>query len=384
LNNGQPVPIAAGARLTGRMGANSFALLNIQAREHELSKSRATNFTVVRARRDVLQRSYVGMLYTRRGETTTGGAPPGHTLGLDGLYSFSPSLNVISYYARTEKSGVRDGNDSYLTSFNYNVDRYGLQIQRMKVGERFNPEVGFLRRTDFVRDFLQARFSPRPPQDRLKSIRRFIFQGNVEYIENNRGRLDFSEQSVQFGIEFFNSNRLNIDYARDYEFIPEPFAIASNVTVPAGGYTYQNVLTSFSVGTQHRLSGNVSFQHGSFYGGTRRTLGLSGGRAEITPQFALEPSFSFNWVNLPWGNFTSSVITERTTYTITPRMFVSALTQYNSSTHTIGINARFRWEYRPGSEVFVVYSDGRDTALGGFLPVVNRALVVKINRLLRF
>lgn len=384
LNNGQPVPIAGGARLTGRAGANSFALLNIQAREDVASKSRATNFTAVRARRDILQRSYAGLLYTRREETGARGAPAGQTMGVDGLYSFSPSLSVISYYARTEKQGVRDGNSSYLGSFNYNADRYGLQAQRLKVGQRFNPEIGFLRRSDFVRDFLQARFSPRPARNQLKAIRRFVFQGNVEYIENNQGRLDFREQSGQFGIEFFNSDRVTIDYSRDYEFIPRPFPIASNVTVPAGGYTYQNILTSYFLGLQHRLSGTVSFQQGELYGGTKRTLGLNGGRAEVTPQFTLEPSFSFNWVTLPWGSFTSSVITERTTYTISPRMFVSALTQYNSSNHTFSTNARFRWEYRPGSEVFVVYSDGRDIAVDGFPPVVNRAFVVKMNRLFRF
>ena len=66
-------------------------------------------------------------------------------------------------------------------------------------------------------------------------------------------------------------------------------------------------------------------------------------------------------------------------------MFVSALTQYNTSSRTLSINARFRWEYSPGSELFVVYSDARDTEdMGGFLPVVNRAFVVKINRLFRF
>ena len=385
LNNGRPIPIAGGARLTGRAGANSFALLNIQAREDEPSGSRATNFSAVRARRDVLQRSYVGLLYTRRDETAAEGAPTGQTWGVDGMYSFSPSLSLISYYARTEKPGVSDLNASYLTSFNYNADRYGLQLQRLKVGELFNPEVGFLRRSDFVQDFVQARFSPRPAPNRMKAIRRFILQGNLEYMENNQGRLDFREQSGQFGIEFFSSDRLNFDYTRDYEFIPRPFAIASNVTVPVGGYTYQNLLASYSMGTQHKLSGTVSYQHGSLYGGTKRTLGMSGGRAEITPQFTLEPSFSLNWVDLPWGEFTSSVITERTTYTLTPRMFVSALTQYNSSSHTFSINARFRWEYRPGSEVFVVYSDGRDTAVdGAFLPVINRAFVVKVNRLLRF
>jgi hypothetical protein len=65
-------------------------------------------------------------------------------------------------------------------------------------------------------------------------------------------------------------------------------------------------------------------------------------------------------------------------------MFVSALFQHNSSTNTLSTNARFRWEYQPGSELFVVYSDGRDTLPKGFPELINRAFVVKINRLLRF
>jgi hypothetical protein len=384
LNNGRPIPVAGGARLTGRAGANSFGLLNIQTREDGPSNSRATNFTVIRMKRDVLRRSNVGVIYTRRDETTPGSAPAGQTFGLDGLYSFSPSLNFNAYYAQTEKPGIQEDNVSYLTRLEYNADRYGLQVERLKVGEFFNPEAGFLRRSDFVRNFAQVRFSPRPPRDRMKAIRRFVFQGSTDYIENNRGRLDFREQEAQFQIEFFNSDRVNVDYTRDYEFIPKPFAIDANVRVPAGGYTYQNLLTSYSLGAQHTLSGTVSFQQGSLYGGTRRTLGLSAGRTDLTAQLAVEPGFSLNWVNLPWGKFTTSVITARATYTITPRMFVSALTQYSSSSHTFSTNSRFRWEYRSGSELFVVYSDGRDTALDGFPPVVNRAFILKINRLFRF
>ena len=53
LNNGRPVPIAGGVRLTGRAGANAFGLLNIQSREDELSRSQSTNFTVLRMKRDV-------------------------------------------------------------------------------------------------------------------------------------------------------------------------------------------------------------------------------------------------------------------------------------------------------------------------------------------
>ncbi len=377
LNNGRPVPIAGGGRLTGRVGDYSVGLLNIQAREDGPSNSAATNFSVIRLKRDIFERSNVGVLYTRRDER---GATSGHTFGVDGLYSFSPSLNFNGYYAQTEKSGVTDGNVSYLTRFDYAADRYGLQVERLKVGERFNPEVGFLRRTDFVRSFGQARFSPRPGGSR---IRRLIYGASVEYIENNQGRLDLREHIGQFGVEFFNSDRLTVQYTRDYEFIPEPFNIASNVAVPVGGYAYQSVIASYVLGRQHKFSGTVSFQQGSLYDGTKRTLELGAGRIGFTPQFAIEPNVSLNWVSLPGGEFTTSVITQRATYTFTPRMFVSALTQYNSSNQTFSTNARFRWEYTPGSDLFVVYSDGRNTASGGLPQLANRALVIKITRFFR-
>lgn len=48
-------------------------------------------------------------------------------------------------------------------------------------------------------------------------------------------------------------------------------------------------------------------------------------------------------------------------YTLSPRMFATALVQYSSDSNAMTANARFRWEYRPGSELFVVYNDERDT-----------------------
>jgi len=100
-------------------------------------------------------------------------------------------------------------------------------------------------------------------------------------------------------------------------------------------------------------------------------------------QLFFEPSVSFNWVDLPFGRFTTTVVTDRTTFTFTPRMFISALVQYASATKTMSTNARFRWEYQPASELFVVYSDGRDTLPSGFPALVNRAFIIKITKLFR-
>ena len=103
----------------------------------------------------------------------------------------------------------------------------------------------------------------------------------------------------------------------------------------------------------------------------------------MTPQLTLEPSVSFNWIDLPQGSFTTELVSTRVTYTLTPRMFVAALVQYNSEDNALGSNIRFRWEYQPGSELFVVYTDERDT-LNPRPILQNRAFVVKLTRLFRF
>ena len=84
------------------------------------------------------------------------------------------------------------------------------------------------------------------------------------------------------------------------------------------------------------------------------------------------------------GAGTTTLLRARSDYAFTPRMFASALIQYSSNDQLFGTNLRFRWEYLPGSELFLVYTDERDTIHPGYPDLRNRAFVVKINRLLRF
>ena len=383
LNNGRPVPIVGGGRLTGRAGRYSIGMLNIQSGDEPEAAARPTNFTVLRIKRDLFRRSSIGALYTRRAETS-GAAGVNETFGIDALYSSSRSLNVNAYLAQTRTPGLQGDDTSHLVRFNYNADRYGLQLEQLSVERNFNPEVGFLRRTDFQRKFASARFSPRPARTHMEAVRRFVYQGSVEYFENGDGRVETRETVGSFVLELLNSDNLTVEYVRDYEFIPRPFAIGSGVTVPEGGYDYQSGEVSYFFGTQHTLSGTLSYQEGSLYDGRKRTVSFATGRLKLSPQLAIEPVISANWVKLPWGDFTSAVVSGRVTYTVTPRMFVSTLIQHNSSTRTLNINARLRWEYLPGSELFVVYSDGRDTLPRGFPELSNRAFIVKLNRLFRF
>ena len=109
----------------------------------------------------------------------------------------------------------------------------------------------------------------------------------------------------------------------------------------------------------------------------------------VLKQFSVEPTISINRVELPGGQFTTKLYRARADYGFSPRMFVSALLQYSSADRTFSSNLRFRWEYRPGSELFVVYTDERDYDERSrwrrrCAASKNRTFVVKINRLLRF
>jgi hypothetical protein len=386
LERGLAVPVRGGGRLTGRLGAFTLGLINIQTSDEPAVSAQPTNFSVVRLRRDIFRRSSIGLLMTARtsgrAESEENGA-----YGIDGTFGFFQSLTVNTYWARTEDrlSARRPANasrDSYRGQFYYNGDRYGLEMERLVVGNAFNPGVGYVRRTDMRRSHLQGRFSPRPRGSRL--VRKYSWTGRFDYIENTAGHLETREQEAEFGIDFQNTDRFTAGVVSTYEGLPRPFRIAEGIVLPVGGYDYRTLSLQYNRANRQRVAGNTSFETGTFYNGRRTAFGVSAGRMNVTPRFSVEPTYTLNVVNLDQGEFTSQLIGSRVTFTSTPFMFTSALVQYNSSSRSVSANVRLRWEYRPGSELFVVYNDERNTMGRAFPDLMNRAFIIKANRLFRF
>ena len=132
--------------------------------------------------------------------------------------------------------------------------------------------------------------------------------------------------------------------------------------------------------------GGLAFTAGSFWSRDIRTLEYRQGRLNVTNQCSVEPTVSFNDIDLPEGEFTTALVSTRFNFAFNPRMFFSGLVQYNSSNDRWSNNLRLRWEYSPGSELFVVYTGERD--LDTLRPrrvdgLRNRGFVVKLKRLFR-
>jgi hypothetical protein len=379
LDQGRSIPLNVGGRLTGRVGRYTLGLLNIETADDGAAVP-STNFSVLRIKRDILRRSSIGLMAT--GRYATHASPTDNTAyGVDATFGFFRNLTINSYWARTEPARSVTDNTSTRAQLDYAADRYGLQVERLDVGRNFVPEIGFVRRTNIAKSYALARFSPRPRANRY--VRKFYYIGSMNYVETGDGRLDTRIRSGGFEMDLQNSDRVVTSVDDTLEQLVVPFRIATGVTLPAGAYAYRNMHLQYNRAGRNRLSGNVSVDVGTFYNGTKTGIGVASGRLSLTPQFAVEPTYSMNRAQLVQGDFTTHLAGLRATYTPTARMFTSAFLQYNSSTHNMSANVRLRWEYQPGSELFVVFNEDRDTSARRFPETASRAFIVKVNRLFR-
>jgi len=381
FDDGTEVPILAGGRLTGRAGAYSLGSLNITTDDVGLGSVPQTNYSVVRVKRDILARSNIGVIGTYRDKNLDGTGGNG-LFGVDGNFTFFDNLNLNSYYATTETPGLDEGDTSYRAAAKYDADLYGFDAEHLLVDADFNPETGFMRRRDFRKTRVGARYSIRPRS--IAAIRKLDFEGRFTRYDRVTGsELETQIFELESRIRFESGDFGNVTYNHNLEALFEEFEITDGIVIPPGSYTFDRVRASMWFGGHRRISAWVAAEVGGFFGGTRTEVSYRG-RVEVTPQFSIEPDLTVNWIDLPQGSFQTNLIRIRGTYSLSPRSFVGALVQYNSEANTFTTNFRLRWEYRPGSDVFVVYSDGRDTLSGASPALENRSLVIKVTRLFRF
>jgi len=387
LQGSTPVQVLAGGRLTGKVGAFDIGLLSIQTDDDAAIRAVSTNFTVARVRRDLFGRGSVGALFENRSESIAAPGESNRAWGLDGEFAFNDEVNLVSYYARSHTPGLEGNDQSYRARFIYDADLFGGSADYLVVGNEFNPEMGFVRRRDFRNTALSARYSPRP--ESIPWIRQITYQADAGYFENDRaGFVESRDLGGRVALDLENGDGFTTVVTDNFEFLSRREQISGAFFVP-GRYDYADYQLSYRFGPQRPWQGTLNVQWGGFYTGDRFSIGVNNGRIEVSPQLSVEPSLEFNWLDLPQqtepGEFNQHVARTRVTYTMTPRAYVSGLVQYSTGSDTMSANFRLRWEWAPGSELFIVYTEDRDTAVLGdrWSDLSTRALAIKVTRLFR-
>ncbi|NQW04430.1 MAG: carbohydrate binding family 9 domain-containing protein [Acidobacteria bacterium] len=382
LEDGAAVPILGGGRVLGRGAGFQVGALHIVTDSGPEPESVGSQFSVLRLNRDVMSRSRVGLIATRRAASGSG-TGVNYAYGADVSLNLSTAASMQGYWAQTRTEGDPAGDDvSYRARADWNTDVIGLQAEHLYVGDDFSPDVGFVRRRAFSRSFGEARYSPRPKG--IPGVRKIFFQGKGDYYHDTSGALESREWEGEFKMEFDSSDQLTFQFVESFERLDESFEVANDVEVPVGGYTFRQGKIQYQLSSSRPVSGFLSVSRGGFYGGTI-TEAAWRGRVEFSARLYAEPRVSVSYVDGPFGSGSSNVFGSRLTYTLSPRMFIGTLLQFQSRSHSLTTNARFRWEYLPGSELFIVYSDGRGAETGRFpTRLENRSLVVKATKLFRW
>ena len=383
LQDGAPVPILGGGRLTGKVGAFDVGAVGIRTDDSGVD-TEAANFGVLRLRRDVFARSSVGLLVEGRSNSVVAEEGGNLAYGLDANFALLDNIQIFGYYAKTDTEGLEGRDDSFRARVGYRGDIISSSIDHVMVGDDFNPELGFLRRSDFRETNLFTRFSPRPAS--IPQIRQVTFGANLDYIEGVRSKLLESRmRSGRIEVEFQSSDWITAVFTDNLERLDEDATI-SGATFQPGRYSFRDVELGYTFGPHRRISGNLALRWGGFYSGDVLSVGFTRGRVEVLPNLSLEPSVELNWIDMPddegGERIDQHVARTRLVYGLSQRMYVSGLVQYNTGSGNVSANFRFRWEWAPGSELFVVYTEDRDTdVFDRWSELSNRGLAIKVTRL---
>lgn len=376
-DTGQPVPIVGGARLAGKVGGNSVAVLDVQT-DSAFGKP-GENFFVSRYSRDVLRRSRVGALFINK-EAVGGAAHFNRTMGVDGNFAIGRNLQVTSFFAKTLTPGLQGNDMAFYGRVAYRDPLWNLWLNYLDVQDHFNPEAGFVQRRGIRTT--KAFFSP-TPRPKRGSIRMLEPMYILTYTTDQSNRMVGRLHHYMLGTWLRDDSFINVIFQQNLDVLDAPFQIRPGVVIPSGTYRMDEWILMYNSSPGRRLYHRLTFSPNEFYGGTRRqTTAAVGARA--TSRLSAEVQYNRNDVEMPWGAFLINLTSLRVDYTFSPKMTIRSLTQYNSATNEISNNIRFNLIHRPGSDLYIVYNELRQTGLPtDVFAQKDRQLLVKLNYLLQ-
>ncbi|MBI4887326.1 MAG: carbohydrate binding family 9 domain-containing protein [Acidobacteria bacterium] len=371
------VPIRAGGRLSGKANGVNVGALNMQT--DAVGSRPANNFSVLRASRELPNRSSVGAMFVNR--TATGGrARPNdfnRTFGTDARLGLGEHFTMAGFAARTETPGRTGRDHAYNVDTRWDDGRHEGMFEWGLTGEDFNPEVGFLETPGGYRRFrVGAGETMRQEKIRDLGFRELNPHMNYTRYDYLDGGLLNAELHVDNHWDWENGNFATVGLNGTWDGLRAPFEVYPGIIVPAGEHGGLRVTYRANTDRRKWIYARGQWDVGSFLNGTQHSPTFQlvlreGGR------FTVDATWNYRAIDLPQGAFHTNLGNTRVTYNFTPSLFVQSLLQYNDRTRRWSTNLRFHWLQTAGTGLFVVYNDTE--GLNGIGPV-NRAFIIKYVR----
>ncbi|RNC89740.1 MAG: hypothetical protein ED555_09785 [Allomuricauda sp.] len=380
LRNNVQIPVIGGTKLNGRIGKTAFGGLGIRTNDFDLNGDSfgATNMGVVRVRRNVLKESSVGFI-----------ASAGDPLGRDGSFMsgadftfqttrFNGDKNFIvgGWALLTDRADLTGDRSAAGFKIDYPNDRWDVAMTYARIGEDFDPSLGFVPRRGVNSYRLGGTFAPRPKAPWLRQMFHQLF---ITYINTISGPWQsYSVFTAPINWRLESGDRIEVNVRPVGENILEPFEISDGVTIPVGEYNFMRYRLEAEFARKRRLSGQATWWFGSFYEGNLDELELS---LNWNPSALLAFEFAglHNRARLPFGDFEQTLAGLRVRFNVTSNLQLNSYLQYDTDSRILGLNARIHWIFSPLGDVFLVFNNNTFNGLNQQpWELQNRQILLKV------
>jgi len=357
LYDGTQVPILLGGKINGRINKTAFGGLivgtdAVSTPDFNIPK---TQMGVARIRQNIMKESSFGVIGTFGDPIGRQGSYLG---GVDFTYqttSFKGGKNVLigATALYTDRQDLDGDQTAFSFKFDYPNDLWDIAFTYLRIGDSFDPSLGFVPRKAINQYRLGVVYAPRPEWPLVRQMFNELFVSYVTDLNSNWESYRVFTAPINWRFE--SGDRVEVNFMPAGENIPFDFKIAENVTIPIGEYHYIRYRGEIAFAAKRKVNGQATYWFGSFYGGKLDTYELE---LNWNPFKIL--TFEFQGIRnigrLPEGDFDQTLIGGRVRLNVTPDLQLNSFLQYDTDTKSVGVNSRLHYIFLPLGDIFVVYN----------------------------
>jgi len=353
LVSGREVPILAGTKINGRIGKTQMGAVVTRTRE-AVGLAPAATLGSARVKRNIWSESSVGLVAT-----------VGDPLGRAGSWLAGPDFTFQTSHFRGDKNlragawallidrqGARGDRSAAGFRVDYPNDLWDIALSSMRVGDGFDPSLGFVPRRGMYNHRVQVTNTPKSDG----WLRQMEHESQTQVITDLQGSWDsYREMLVPINWRFASGDRWEVNVVPTGERLTEPFAVAEHVIIPPGAYHWRRYRLEAGTATKRTVSGQLTWWFGGFYTGTLNQVIWTGAwhpSALVTVELTGERDVG----DLREGSFVQAVSGARVRFNVSPDVQISSYWQYDTLSRSVGTNSKLRWTFRALGDLFVVYN----------------------------
>jgi len=379
LVQGRPVSLVVGDKLSGQFAGFDVGAFSVLTDETPTGEG-GQLLSVARVTHPIFRESKVGFIVTN-GDPT--GLTENTVAGVDFQYRnsnvFGDKIVQADAYYMKSFSSTKGDDDSAAFALNFPNEPWYGDVLIKQIGANFAPALGFINRTSIRQYDGTVGHLTRYRGSWLNTLE---FGTDFNFVTDLNDVLESHENDVYVRGRTRIGDQVTARLINSFEYVPAPFLVANTVPVLPGKYEWTNVdvaVRSFS-GRLFTLNGNVTCC--SFYDGSSVRV-----RAELVFRpsiyFEITASYEPNFIDLPTGEVDIHLATMDAVINFNPDMQLALQAQYDNISENFGFSARYRWEYRPGNEIFVGVGQSAIIDSRGFMAQVSQG-TIRLGHTFRF